>query len=171
MTNWNLIAIGIFGLLTLGGCNVGSDDGQTSSSAASAQTTTTSQQAQSLDSTLSSSSNTATTASGPAQTVTYYLVLQGTNANGDRITNSIVFKKSVSASNASSVQLIWFEPNRNTEGSCTRDLNGYELKYGQQPNTYNTSLQFDLASRDMSCTTVGSNECGDVRECRYNLSL
>jgi len=32
-------------------------------------------------------------------------------------------------------------------------------------------LNFDLASRDMSCATVGVTECGDVRECRYNLTL
>jgi len=157
----------------LGGCNVGSDEGgqSTSSSSTSSQTATTSTQGQTLKPTLTQSPNLITSASAPSQMDSYYLALHGLNAAGEKVTNTIVFRKSVTANNNPRVQLIWFEPNRQVNGSCLQDLSGYALEYGQQPDSYNTKLSVDLASRDMTCTTVGATECGDVRECRYNLSL
>lgn len=153
--------------LLLGGCNVGSDEGTqsaanagniningtTSSSPASAQKVTA----------VGSQTNTPTD--------TYYLLLQGIDGSGQPVSHAIQFQRQVSSPDNPVVQLTWFQPNRNADGSCLRDLSGYELKYGQQANDYNTTLRFDLAAREMSCTSVGSTECGDVRECRYKLSL
>lgn len=101
----------------------------------------------------------------------YYLLLHGLNAAGQSVTHSYEFQKNVKRQGDRSVQLIWFEPNRAVDGGCLQGLSGYALEYGRQPGTYDTSLTFDLASRDMTCTTVGTTECGDVRECRYNLTL
>jgi hypothetical protein len=168
---WNLLAIALCGLMLLGGCNVGSDESQQSSSSAGSQTATTSTQGQTLKTTLSQTSTLISPTSVSTLTETYYLALHGLNAAGKKVTNSIVFQKSVKAGDSASVQLIWFEPNRQANGSCLQDLSSYELEYGQQPNSYNTKLTFDLAAREMSCTTVGVTECGDVRECRYKLSL
>jgi len=106
-----------------------------------------------------------------APTETYYLLLQGINGSGQHISHAILFQRQVGTVDNPVVQLSWFEPNRNADGSCLRDLSGYELKYGQQANEYNTTLRFDLAAREISCTSVGSTECGDVRECRYQLTL
>lgn len=147
--------------LLLSGCNVGSDEGQQPA----ANTGNTS------GTTNSSSTSTQKVGTVGSETTTYYLLLQGLNASGQPVSHAIQFQRQVSSSDFPSVQLTWFEPNRNADGSCLRDLSAYELKYGQQASDYNTTLSFDLAARDMSCTSVGSTECGDVRECRYTLSM
>lgn len=160
-------------LLALGGCNVGSDQNQLPNPTVSTQPALTSAiQPRSLNNAAPSTTANATTAvAASTHTQTYYLVLHGINPVGERIGSAIDFQKSVQDSNNPSVQLIWFEPNRKADGTCLPALGGYDLEYGLQPDRYNTSLRFDLASRDMSCTTVGTTECGDVRECRYNLTL
>lgn len=168
MVKWTFSAVGFCGLLVLGGCNVGSDESQQPNTSTSSQAiTATSVQGQLLKTAVSPT----TTATTVTHTETYYLVLHGVTTAGERIGSSIMFQKNVSSSDSPSVQLIWFEPNRKADGSCLQDLGGYDLEYGLDPSSYNTTLTFDLTSRDMSCTTVGSTECGDVRECRYNLTL
>lgn len=158
---------GIGMILLLAGCNVGSDEGQQSAANTGNTSGTTSSSSTSAQKTIITAVGSETT----APTETYYLLLQGLDGSGQHISHAIAFQRQVSESNHPSVQLIWFEPNRHADGSCLRDLSGYELKYGQQANEYNTSLRFDLAAREMSCTSVGSTECGDVRECRYQLTL
>jgi hypothetical protein len=160
--------VALAGLFTsLIGCDVGSDQSTQPNSSTSTQPAQTSTvQAQSVRLALSTAPATVA-----VHTQTYYLVMHGLNAKGERIGTSLEYQKSVSLVNNPSVQLIWFEPNRKADGTCLQDLSGYNVEYGLQPASYNTSLNFDLASRDMSCATVGVTECGDVRECRYNLTL
>jgi len=159
-------------LLLLGACNVGSDEGQQSTVAASNQlVVTTSSQGQTAKPVAAATANFSTEASKPKLTETYYLLLQGLNGSGKPVTNAYAFQKNVSAQGDHRVQLIWFEPNRAPDSSCLPELSGYELAYGHQPHNYNARLTFDLASQDMVCATVGTTECGDVRECRYTLNL
>ncbi len=159
-------------MFLLSACNVGSDEGQQATVAASNQSVvTTPTQVQTAKPVVTSSINIATQSSKLDQPETYYLLLHGLNAVGKPVTNSYAFQKVISLQGDHSVQLIWFEPNRASDGSCLQELSGYALEYGQQPNNYNTRLTFDLASQDLACTTVGTTECGDVRECRYKLSL
>jgi len=158
-------------VLLLGGCNVGSDTSQPNNSGGTQPAATTTVQGQSLSSTLTPTAKPTAPATTSTHTDTYYLVLHGVNAAGERIGYSIEIQKNVSNTGNPSVQLIWFEPNRKADGTCLHDLSGYDLEYGLQANDLNTTLKFDLASKDMACTTVGTTDCGDVRECRYNLTL
>ena len=172
MEKWIFSAIGCCGLLALAGCKVGSDESQQPTASTSSQTAATaSLTGQLLKTTAISLANEPATTLAPARTETYYLVLHSLNMTGVRSGNAIEFQKSVKNSESSKVQLIWFEPRRKSDGSCLQDLSGYELEYGLQRDSYNTTLKFDLASPDMVCTAVGTTECGDVRECRYNLTL
>jgi hypothetical protein len=163
VTNWKLEAAGLCGMLLLGGCNVGSDEGQTPTASVNSQTVSAASVTGQISKPQPESAST--------RTELYYLVLHGLDAAGKRIGQALEFRKTVSETDSASVQLIWFEPNRKADGSCLRELRGYDLEYSQQPGVYNTQLTFDLASRDMTCSTVGTTECGDVRECRYNLTL
>lgn len=156
--------------LLLGACNVGSDQ-QPTGSISTMPAQTSSVQAQAVKPAVTATTTATTPVTAETHTEIYYLVLHGLNAAGAGIGNSIEFQKSVQTDKNPGVQLIWFEPNRKADGSCLQDLSAYRLEYGMQPNNYNTTLKFDLASRDMSCSTVGTTECGDVRECRYNLTL
>lgn len=158
-------------VLLLGGCNVGSDQSQPNTSGGTQPAATTTVQSQLLSTALTPTAKPTALATIPAHTDTYYLVLHGVNAAGERIGYSIDFQKNVANTGNPAVQLIWFEPNRKADGTCLQDLSGYDLEYGLQATDLNTTLKFDLASRDMTCTTVGTTECGDVRECRYNLAL
>jgi hypothetical protein len=153
-------------MLLLGACNVGSDEGQQSTSASASQTFATTSSQYQISKPVADN-----TSPAASHSETYYLLLHGLNAEGKPVTNAYAFQKYVNAPGNQSVQLIWFEPNRTADGTCLHGLNGYELEYGMQPGSYNIRLRFDLASRDMTCMTVGTTECGDVRECRYNLSL
>ena len=153
-------------LLLLGGCDVGSNEGQQPSGISSSQSnsqTAAATQTQKLAQTTVSASN--------AGTDNYYLKLYGVNAEGKRIGDTILFEKSVSHQGDGAVQLVWFEPARKADGSCMQELSGYALQYGAQPDTYTVSMAFDLASPALACTTVGTTECGDVRECRFQTTL
>lgn len=158
--------VGIGMALLLGACNVGSDEGQ-QASATSSNTNGTSNLSPASTQKLTSVAS--SEASSPMEN--YYLLLQGVDSRGQAVSHAILFQRQVSAPDNPVVQLSWFEPDRNPDGSCLHNLSAYQLKYGQQANSYNTSLNFDLAARDMSCTSVGTTECGDVRECHYKLSL
>ena len=172
MEKWIFSAIGACSLLALGGCNVGSEESQQPTASTSSQTAaTTALQGQLLKPAVTAASTDPADVQAGSQPETYYLVLHGLDATGQRLANAFEFRKSVGNADNSGVQLIWFEPNRDAEGGCLSGLGGYELEYGMQPDAYNTTLKFDLASPDMVCTTVGTTECGDVRECRYNLAL
>ncbi|MBI1422501.1 MAG: hypothetical protein GC149_03470 [Gammaproteobacteria bacterium] len=153
-------------LLLLGGCDVGSDEGQPPGGISSSQSNS---QAVPATQTLKSAPTAVATAS--ASTDTYYLKLFAVNAAGDRVSDAVLFEKSVPRQGDGVVQLVWFEPVRKADGSCLRELSGYALQYGLQSETYSVSMAFDLASPALACTSVGTTECGDVRECRYQTTL
>jgi hypothetical protein len=157
--------------LLLAGCNVGSDQPQPPIPTDTSQPALASS-SQPLSRTLAAQAPTAPSpVTTPSHTQTYYLVLHGFTTAGERIGYSIALQKAIPQGSNPDVQLTWFEPTRNADGSCLSGLAGYDLQYGLQPDSYYVSLRFDLASRDMSCTTVGTTECGDVRECHYTLTL
>lgn len=172
MVNGLLSAVGYGSLLLLiGGCNVGSDENQRPTASGVTQTSAAfAVQGQTLKAAVMPAMTTA-----PVDALnhpqTYYLILQGVNAAGAPVGNATEFTQAVVNADNPSVQLIWFEPNRNADGSCLADLSAYNLHYGLQQDQLNVSMKIDLASEAMACTTVGATECGDVRECRLNLSL
>jgi hypothetical protein len=129
-------------IMALGGCNVGSDENQLPTASANGQTTTSTPQL------LKPAVQPVST--DPATPETYYLLLYGVNAAGERVSHAIEFQRQIQLNENPGVELIWFEPNRKADGGCLQDLSGYELEYGQQRDSYTTSLSFDLASRDMS---------------------
>lgn len=157
-------------VLLLTGCNVGSEENQSVtgiSSQVSAANTTTGSLAKPAPVVNESSASAAV----PAQSEVYQLVVHGVNSVGQRLGTALQFQKTVMNSKSNAVELIWFEPARAADGSCLRDLAGYDVVYSAQASATEITVAFDLASRDLSCTAVGATECGDVRECRYQLTL
>ena len=156
--------------LLLAGCNVGSDENQQPGSTGGTVSSLSTQSVQ-VSKPGSTSSQIIQSTTDQPQSDVYTLVMHGVNSSGERIGSAVQFQKVVSPNQTSPVELIWFQPARAADGSCLHDLAGYDVVYNTVPASNDVTLPFDLASRDLTCTSVGTTECGDVRECRYNLTI
>lgn len=65
-------------------------------------------------------------------------------------------------------ELAWFTPTTRTDQSCLRELEGFVIRWGRDPDALN--LQREVPMSELDCEPTGrETECGEVWHCQHTV--